>query len=62
MKGKTVKNPQTGLNIELPGQKIGAITIQASYGETPETEISFCSYSGQDIDENHLEEYYILDE
>ena len=60
-KGKIVKNPQTGLNIELPGQKIGAITIQASYGETPETEISFCSYEGEPLDAENLGNYYILD-
>ena len=60
-KGKIVKNPQTGLNIELPGQKIGAITIQASYGETPETEISFCSYEGEALDAENLGNYYILD-
>ena len=60
-KGKIVKNPQTGLNIELPGQKIGAITIQTSYGETPETEISFCSYEGEPLDAENLGNYYILD-
>lgn len=60
-KGKIVKNPQTGLNIELPGQKIGAITIQTSYGETPETEISFCTYEGEALDAESLGNYYILD-
>ena len=60
-KGKIVKNPQTGLNIELPGQKIGAITIQTSYGETPETEISFCTYEGEALDAENLGNYYILD-
>jgi curli biogenesis system outer membrane secretion channel CsgG len=60
-KGKIVKNPQTGLNIELPGQKIGAITIQTSYGDTPETEISFCTYEGEALDAENLGNYYILD-
>ncbi len=60
-KGKIVKNPQTGLNIELPGQKIGAITIQTSYGDTPETEISFCTYEGEALDAGNLGNYYILD-
>ena len=60
-KGKTVKNPQTGLNIELPGQKIGQITIQMSYGDTPETEISFCSYEGEALDVEVLGNYYISD-
>ena len=61
-KGRKVKNPQTGLEIELPGTLIGVVTVLTSVGDTPETEISFCSYSGNDIDEEHLENYYILDE
>lgn len=60
-KGKIVKNPQTGLNIELPGQKIGTVTVQSSYGETPETEISFCGYEGEALDLAQLGNYYISD-
>ena len=60
-KGKTVKNPQTGINIELPGQKVGTVTVQTTYGDTPETEISFCSYSGDDLDAENLGNYYISD-
>lgn len=60
-KGKTVTNPQTGLKIELPGTKTGKVTVLSSYGETPETEISFCSYEGQDIGISSLSDYYILD-
>jgi len=61
-KGRKVKNPQTGMEIELPGTLIGVVTVQVTVGDTPETEISFCSYQGDDIDEAHLENYYILDE
>jgi curli biogenesis system outer membrane secretion channel CsgG len=61
-KGRKVKNPQTGMEIELPGTLIGVVTVLTSVGDTPETEISFCSYKGQDINEEHLEDYYILDE
>ena len=60
-KGKIVKNPQTGLNIELPGQRIGTITVQTSFGDTPETELSFCSYEGESLDEENLGNYYISD-
>lgn len=60
-KGKIVKNPQTGLNIELPGQKIGTVSIMTSYGDTPETEISFCSYDGESLDMENLGNYYISD-
>lgn len=60
-KGKIVKNPQTGLNIELPGTKIGTITILQSMGETPESEISICSYEGETINVEELINYYISD-
>lgn len=60
-KGKTVKNPQTGLNIELPGQKIGTVSIRMFYGDTPETEISFCTYEGNALDVDNLGNYYISD-
>lgn len=60
-KGKTVKNPQTGMNVELPGKKIGEVTIVSSFGNTPETELSFCSYEGEAIDAENLANYYIMD-
>ena len=60
-KGKTVINPQTGMKIELPGTKVGTVSILQSIGDTPETEISFCSYDGEALDVNSLENYYISD-
>ena len=60
-KGKIVNNPQTGMKIELPGTKVGNVTILQSIGDTPETEISFCSYEGEDIDADNLSDYYISD-
>lgn len=62
-KGKKVKNPQTGLTIELPGTKIGTVTVISSFGDTPETELSFCSYSGMDLDISRIvDDYYIMEE
>lgn len=59
-KGKSVKNPQTGLMIELPGKEIGTVTILATGGDTAETEYSFVEVSSNtDIDVNKLTEYYI---
>lgn len=59
-KGKRVKNPQTGIMIELPGKKIGTATILSTGGDTPETEYSFVSLSeGTNIDNNNLGNYYI---
>lgn len=60
-KGKKVKNPQTGIEIELPGTAVGKVTVLTSTGDTPETEISFCSYSGESLDANDLLNYYISD-
>lgn len=60
-KGKTVINPQTGMKIELPGIKVGTVSILQSIGDTPETEISFCSYDGEELDVNSPENYYISD-
>lgn len=61
-KGKKVKNPQSGMMVELPGKKMGEVTVKSSYGDTPETEISFCSYSGEAIDAEKLENYYLMEE
>lgn len=62
-KGKSVKNPQTGMMIELPGSKVGEVTVISSIGDTPESEISFCSYSGEDLDLTKISEnYYIMED
>lgn len=59
-KGKSVKNPQTGLMVELPGKKIGTVTILATGGDTPETEYSFVEVSSTTpIDTNNLLNYII---
>lgn len=59
-KGKKVKNPQTGISIELPGKEIGTITILQTGGDTPETEYSFVEVSGETtIDTNNLLNYII---
>ena len=60
-KGKKVKNPQTGVMIELPGKQIGTVTVSATGGDTPETEYSFVSFSGNGTTVNveKLADYYI---
>lgn len=60
-KGKTVTNPQTGMQVELPGTKLGTLVVLSTYGDTPESEISFCSYEGEQLSENELSNYYILE-
>lgn len=59
-KGKKVKNPQTGVMIELPGKRLGTVTVTETGGDTPETEFSYVSYTGSGtIDANKLMDYYI---
>lgn len=57
-KGKQVKNPQTGIMIELPGKNVGTVTVLMTGGDTPETEYSFVEVAG-DVDKNNLMNYII---
>ncbi|MCF0191007.1 MAG: penicillin-binding protein activator LpoB [Marinilabiliaceae bacterium] len=58
--GKKVKNPQTGITVELPGKKIGTVTVIMTGGDTPETEFSIVKLSeGTQIDNSDLSKYYI---
>lgn len=61
-KGKMVTNPQTGIKIEMPGTKMGTLKVVTTMGDTPETEISFCTYEGKDINTEKLLDYYIMEE
>lgn len=61
-KGKSVKNPQTGIPIELPGKILGEIEVLSTSGNTPETEYSFVKVSPDAnavMDKNKLSDYYI---
>lgn len=58
-KGKTVKNPQTGLSFELPGKSIGQIKIDLTGGENPQSEYSIVSFTDGNIDKVNLSNYYI---
>ena len=41
--GKKVKNPQTNMMMSLPGKKIATIEVEATLGDTPDTEVSLAS-------------------
>lgn len=58
-KGKTVKNPQTGINIELPGKVVGHVEVILSGGDIPEQEYSIVTLSDGSIDRSKLQDYYI---
>lgn len=40
-KGRKIKNPQTGIAIEIPGKEIAKIQVTETGGDTPNTEFSF---------------------
>ena len=59
-KGKKVKNPQTGIMINLPGKQVGTATILSTGGDTPETEYSFVSVDASEpINETTMNNYII---
>jgi len=58
-KGKTVKNPQTGMKMELPGKIAGIIRISYTGGEVVENEFSTVEFIEGGIDIAKLSNYYI---
>lgn len=59
-KGKKVKNPQTGIIINLPGKDVGTATIVECGGETPETEYSFINLTTtEEINDSNMNNYII---
>lgn len=58
--GKKVRNPQTGLMIELPGKQVGIVSIVSLGGDRPESEYSIVDVtSDATINNENLELYYI---
>lgn len=58
-KGQTVKNPQTGMMVELPGKTVGKVKIMYMGGENPQSEFSMVSFVEGAIDGSSLDRYYI---
>lgn len=58
-KGKTVKNPQTGMPVELPGEPVGTIRVEKLAGETTQNEVSLCSRVEGDIPEDGFDDLYV---
>ena len=58
-KRRIVKNPQTGMNMELPGKQVGKVKITFTGGETPESEFSLVQFTEGQIDVSNLSNYYI---
>ncbi|MCC5918857.1 MAG: hypothetical protein JJU02_16175 [Cryomorphaceae bacterium] len=58
-KGKRVKNPQTGMMMELPGKPIGKVRIVATGGDTPTTEWSMVEIIEGNMNPEELTQYFI---
>lgn len=57
--GRQVKNPQTGAMITLPGKRVGALSVEGSYGDDEFNEVSFVSIIDGEID-GDLTQYEVL--
>ena len=58
-KGKIVKNPQTGMNLELPGKYIGKVKVLSTNGDSAQNEYSIVSLLDGTMDKLNLTKYYI---
>lgn len=58
-RGKMVKNPQTGVMIELPGTKIGEVTVLSTGGTSVLDEYSIVSVTEGNINPAKISEYVI---
>ena len=45
--------------IELPGKRVGSITVDATLGDTPLTEFSVVRVTEGTLDNTQLDKYYI---
>ena len=59
VQGKKVKNPQTGMMLELPGKRVGSVTVEATLGDSPLAEFSVVSVTEGAIDAAQLAKYYV---
>jgi|TARA_B100001057_G_scaffold363279_1_gene365959 curli biogenesis system outer membrane secretion channel CsgG len=61
-KGKKIKNPQTGMTIELPGKVVGEIQVDFTGGDVPENEFSMVSVNSGAVNPGELNNYYIKEQ
>ena len=61
-KGKKVKNPQTGMTIELPGKVVGEVQVDFTGGDVPENEFSMVSVNSGAVNPDDLNNYYIKEQ
>lgn len=61
-RGKRVKNPQTGVEFELPGKKTAVIKVEMVAGDTPMTEFAIVTIVEGAFDFNSLDKYYVQEQ
>lgn len=61
-RGKKVKNPQTGMMMELPGKVAGKIKVEYTGGDDPQNQFSLVTIIEGKIDKDQLQEYYIKED
>lgn len=59
--GRTIKNPQTGADITLPGKEVARILLLSSFGEDEFSEVSFAELIEGDLPEP-FDQYYVAAE
>jgi curli biogenesis system outer membrane secretion channel CsgG len=60
-KGKQVKNPQTGMMMELPGKPVAKVKVLSMAGNSPTSEFSVVAVTEGDFDASDISQYYLTD-
>lgn len=58
-KGRSIKNPQTGMVIELPGSKIASVNIISQFGTTYTDEGSICQITSGNLKGENINDLYV---
>ncbi len=58
-KGQLVKNPQTGMTIELPGKMVGSLKVVETIGTDSNNEVSLCVVQDGSVPTDNFSEFYI---
>ncbi|HBG64933.1 MAG TPA: penicillin-binding protein activator LpoB [Treponema sp.] len=58
-RGRQVKNPQTGMMIEIPGKKVGEVSVISTGGSSVSDEFAIISVASGSLDLAHPEKYEV---
>jgi len=58
-KGASIKNPQTGMMIELPGEEVGKLKVVTLLGDTPANEAAMCAKESGNLPVEKFTDYYV---